>query len=77
MSRREFIADSVARFDRLRHTHSRGDRLRSLSINTLSLKAGPNEISGRLPSTPMSVEDAARLPPPLGPLGPSGRWMRR
>jgi hypothetical protein len=48
MSGREFIAGvgAAARwFGRLQRT---GDRLRSLSIEILSLKAGPNEISGLL-----------------------------
>jgi hypothetical protein len=67
MSGREFIAGvgAAARwFGRLQRT---GDRLRSLSIEILSLKAGPNEISGLLLRADEWLTVAARLPPPCAP----------
>jgi hypothetical protein len=56
---------------------SAGDRPRSLSIDTLSLKAGPNEISGLLPCADEWLAMRARLTPfrALGPMAAQvGRW---
>jgi len=80
MRRREFIAGlgSAGGFDRLQRTRSRALAY-VLSIEILSLKAGPNEISGLLPYADEWLTMAPRLLPlrPLCPWGPRADGTRR
>ena len=61
-----------------RSARAEGDRLRSSSMNTLNLEAGPNEISGLFPRDDEWLTTTARLPPPwvLWPLRPMGAQVR-
>jgi hypothetical protein len=82
MKRREFIAGlgSGAVACPISVARAAGDRARNLSIDTSSLKAGPNEISGLLPFADEWLTTTLPAPSPLGPLGPMdaqvGRWRR-